>query len=207
MQLAAATSNMQASTLESLYLLEASSDDFGSSLLPEEDEEDVENVEHARASESERVFEKNGMREIFSEIQRTAAGEFEEEDEDAEPTAPKAADSDAQLPDGEKLIGLTEAGSKDSEPVDQNIDPIKTLTEVLFLCGPRFKDFFLKQITPDNETIRNTHTHTHTRPITKQYETHTHIYIYILYLGCAFSWSVQGMMVKCGHGFGASHSF
>ena len=93
MQLVASTSEMQVSVLESLYSLEASSDDFGSSLLPEEEDEDMQRVECARASENELNFDRNGMHAILTEIQQTAADEFEEVDEEGEPTAPKAADS------------------------------------------------------------------------------------------------------------------
>ena len=131
-QLVAACSNMSVKDIESLYRLEADVVDKMTDDLLDDLEENVEHLETMKAAQLQKEADKGGLQKVLSAIEETASEHFHGQDEDADVDNPvQVPDTDAALPDGEKLIDLTKGDTKDE--LGSNWQPPQTLTDALCL--------------------------------------------------------------------------
>lgn len=134
MQLVAACSDLKVSDIEALYRLNCPEDeDGGDGFLPEEGDDNVEQLECSLAASAQNKASSRGLSSVLTEIGETARLHFEGKDEadDVEEPA-NLRDPDAELPDGEQLVLLTSpAAAEEPEPTEQTLP--HTLTDALSL--------------------------------------------------------------------------
>ena len=132
MQLVSACSNMSVKDIESLYRLEADVVDKMTDDLLDDTEENVEHLESKQAAQKQKEADKGGLQTVLTAIEHTAAEHFHGQDEDDDVDNPvKIVDTDAALPDGQKLLGVTQVDTENE--LGSNWQPPQTLTDALCL--------------------------------------------------------------------------
>eukprot|EP00438_Fugacium_kawagutii_P011893 Skav219174 [mRNA] locus=scaffold648:376986:378912:- [translate_table: standard] len=137
-QLVAASSEYSTSDIETLYRLEAVSDDFLTAVLEEEEFESVERMESAQNAGLEHAADKTGLKTILGEIEHSMSdhllGKTEEEDV---AHSVKPADRDLQLPDGHDIVHLTAVSDEqiltEEKESNENLQLPRTLMDALSL--------------------------------------------------------------------------
>lgn len=132
MQLVAACSDLKVSDIETLYRLNCP-EDGGDGFLPEEEDDNVEQLECSLAASAQNKASSRGLSSVLTEIGETARLHFEGKDEGDDVEEPaNDRDPDAELPDGEQLVLLTSpAAAEEPEPTEQTLP--HTLTDALSL--------------------------------------------------------------------------